>query len=173
VQPLICVVNPDGDLTTSCLDELEKAFSDPSVVGADADLGPRWNREPLADGTPDYLSGACLVVRRSVFEEVGGFDERLFMYGEDVDLSYKLKRLGRIVHVPTAHFSHDQNDDRPFVSFHRFYRNWLVVQRRHRRADVGRMLRDASYSLRRRKLKRGAAQLTGVADYLVRARRWA
>jgi GT2 family glycosyltransferase len=40
------------------------------------------------------LTGAAAVYRRSAFEEVGGFDERMFMYQEDVDLSYKLNRAG-------------------------------------------------------------------------------
>jgi GT2 family glycosyltransferase len=172
-QPLICFVNPDGDLTPMCLDELDRAFDDPAIVGADANLGPAWNRPLLDDGTPDFLSGACLAVRRTAFEAIGGFDERLFMYGEDVDLSYKLKRLGRIVFVPGARFDHDQGTDRPFASLHRAYRNWLVVMRRHREADVEQMLRDASYSLRRRHYKEGLARFTGVGDYLIRARRWA
>jgi hypothetical protein len=35
-----------------------------------------------------WISGACFVLKRSVFEETGGFDESVFMYGEDVDLSW-------------------------------------------------------------------------------------
>jgi GT2 family glycosyltransferase len=42
----------------------------------------------------EVLSGACFFIRRSVYQEIGGFDERYFMYGEDIDLSLQLKNHG-------------------------------------------------------------------------------
>jgi GT2 family glycosyltransferase len=42
----------------------------------------------------DYVSGACLFVRRSVFEQLDGFDERLTVYLEDVDLSLRARQRG-------------------------------------------------------------------------------
>jgi GT2 family glycosyltransferase len=170
---LICFVNPDGDLAEECLDRLEEAFEDPSLVAAGPNLGP-MNQPLLDDGSPAFLSGCCLVVRRSAFTSVGGFDERFFMYGEDVDLCWKLRGLGRIQRVEYAHFSHDWSETRKrFLSLHRHFRHHLVVMRRHRgAAGAGQMLRDASYSFRKRQLACGAARLTGVADYAIRARRW-
>ncbi len=40
------------------------------------------------------LAGAYLMVRKKILEETGGFDEQFFMYGEDVDLSYRIQKAG-------------------------------------------------------------------------------
>jgi len=45
-------------------------------------------------GVVDILVGAFMLVKRSVYNEVSGFDEAYFMYGEDIDLSYKILNKG-------------------------------------------------------------------------------
>lgn len=52
------------------------------------------------------LSGACLGVKRRVFEAVGGFDERFFMYNEDYDLCTRLARYGRLELLAGARVIH-------------------------------------------------------------------
>lgn len=42
----------------------------------------------------DWVSGACMIIRKSLFDEVGGFDERFFMYDEDEDLCRRIANLG-------------------------------------------------------------------------------
>ncbi len=42
----------------------------------------------------DILTGAFMFIKRSVYQEVGGFDEDFFMYGEDIDLSYRITKAG-------------------------------------------------------------------------------
>jgi len=59
--------------------------------------------------TVDWVSGACFLVRRSAFEQVGGFDESYFMYAEDVDLCWRLGQAGwRVMYAPTAEVTHVQ-----------------------------------------------------------------
>jgi GT2 family glycosyltransferase len=52
------------------------------------------NLNPNQIGKTDILVGAFMVLKRDVYNEVNGFDEDYFMYGEDVDLSYKVLKAG-------------------------------------------------------------------------------
>jgi GT2 family glycosyltransferase len=55
-----------------------------------------------------FCSGAALVVRREAWDAAGGFDERYFMYGEDLDLSLRLRLAGWGLGVaPAARVAHD------------------------------------------------------------------
>ena len=73
-------------------------------------LGNPWTRAYHRDSSSDpvrrdagWLSGACILVRKSAFDELGGFDDGYFMYFEDVDLGYRLGKAGyRNVYEPAA-----------------------------------------------------------------------
>lgn len=61
------------------------------------------NREQYVD----VIGGVCALVKKSVFEEVKGFDERFFMYFEEADFCYRIKQLGyQIVYYPKAKIVH-------------------------------------------------------------------
>ncbi|QTQ36968.1 Glycosyl transferase, family 2 [Aromatoleum petrolei] len=63
--------------------------------------------DPVSRDTP-WFSGAAFCVTRRAFRETGGFDGRLFMYGEDVDLSFRLRSRGRsIKYLPDCAVFHD------------------------------------------------------------------
>lgn len=63
--------------------------------------------DPFTFETP-WVSGACLAISRSAFEELGGFDPCFFMYCEDVDLSWRAKASGFALRTcPNALFLHE------------------------------------------------------------------
>ena len=105
--------DPDGSVYPS-------ARHQPSLFrgGMHAVVGPFWRGNPWttvyrqehlepSERPVGWLSGSCLLVRRSAFAQVGGFDERYFMYMEDVDLGDRLGKAGwQSVYVPSAEVLH-------------------------------------------------------------------
>lgn len=61
-------------------------------------------------GETSWASGACLVIRRDLFERIHGFDSLLFMYAEDVEISWKIRKKGYMIkylpNVSITHFSY-------------------------------------------------------------------
>ena len=73
-------------------------------------IGNPWTRAYRENSTHEltrrdagWLSGACVLLRKSAFDQLGGFDDGYFMYFEDVDLGYRLGKAGyRNVYEPAA-----------------------------------------------------------------------
>lgn len=80
-----------------------------------------WTDEVVRDeeayqrrSSPDWVSGACILVRRSALEELGGLDEGFFMYGEDIDLCRRLRDAEYdIVFEPSALVTHEGGASAP------------------------------------------------------------
>lgn len=70
----------------------------------------RYHMTFLDENSENYvevLSGAFMMVRKSVMDKIGGFDERFFMYGEDIDLCCSIANEGyRLVYLPEAVITH-------------------------------------------------------------------
>ena len=99
------------------------------------------HEQPLPDASIDVeaISGACILIKSSVFHELGGWDEGYFLHCEDLDLCLRSKRAGyRTLFVPDAPVIHYQgacSKPKPlFVEWHkhcgmiRFYKKFFLHQ---------------------------------------------
>jgi N-acetylglucosaminyl-diphospho-decaprenol L-rhamnosyltransferase len=94
------IVRPDGSVYPS-----QRVFPNFWLAGLHALLAPLWPsnpftrryRSPRKDGSVDWVSGAFFLARRDRFEEVGGFDERYFMFAEDMALCWQMREHGHDV----------------------------------------------------------------------------
>lgn len=110
-----CVLYEDGSLQKSVkgFPTLKGAFGRHTIFkffGLFRTDVRRWRNRDFdyaKNNDVDQLIGAALLIRRSVFEKHQGFDERFFMYYEEVDLCYRIKQAGeRIVYYSEAEMVH-------------------------------------------------------------------
>ncbi len=129
-------LNPDAVLESGKIEDFISIFGDPSVgasgvklldfegnaeksagkffnlwdalaiaLGLDEALGVRFSSD--SKRAVDFVSGGAMMVRRIAFEKVGGFDENFFMYLEDMDFCYRLRKAGyKTVFTPDIVISH-------------------------------------------------------------------
>lgn len=112
------VLNPDTELDEGCLERLlDRSESDPAAGLCEARQQPLEHPKAYdaSTGETTWCTGAAVLVRRRAFQEVGGFDERIFfMYCEDVDLSWKFWLSGwKCLYVPPAIVRHYTQDVLP------------------------------------------------------------
>ena len=131
------IINPDGTVQGSA-----RAF--PGILtglfGRNSPLSRLLPKNPItranvvcleSDGvTPievDWVSGACMVVRRKAINEVGLLDPRFFMYWEDADWCRRMWKKGwKVVYLPSAkvtHFVGASSSSRPIRSLYEFHKS--------------------------------------------------
>ncbi len=83
----------------------------------------------------DWLSGACILTKKSYFNKLGGFDESIFMYMEEVDLLYRARQRNYLTYFyPWAQFIHLGSASSPGRTFPivQVYRGFLYFYQKHR-----------------------------------------
>lgn len=64
----------------------------------------------------DWISGACLMIRTSLWKQLGGFDEDFFMYMEDVDLCHRVRKAGFLVgYIPDVEVVHYEGGEKAWI----------------------------------------------------------
>lgn len=145
VMPRVCY--PDGSIQHLC-----RLLPHPlDVLGRGFMAGTRWvekrnnvyefrDWDYASEKEFPFLSGCFMMLRRSVIAEIGGFDERFFMYGEDVDLSRRInQRYGTIFfpHVTVMHEYRSQSGGyrqaiSKIVNLSRYFNKWGWINDKER-----------------------------------------
>ena len=143
------VLNPDGSVQGSARgdpDMLTGLFGRTTLLRKVAPFLPIGRRnivvdEAIRSGQPsaevDWVSGACMLVRRTAFDQVEGMDERFFLYWEDADLCKRIGEKGwRTVYFPGATVVHAGGRSSIHVyreSLAAFHRSAFFLFRKHAR----------------------------------------
>lgn len=113
---IVCFFNMDTEVLSTTLSELMEA------VRKSAENVAMWELRQFPYEHPkiydaitleaQWSSGAAFAMKREIFRKLGGFDKKIFMYAEDVDLSWRLRSFGyQIQYVPKAvimHYSYEE-----------------------------------------------------------------
>jgi GT2 family glycosyltransferase len=133
------VLNPDGTLQTSCYPaptlprELWRLFHLDALWPFGVYRMTDWpidkNRQV------DVLLGACILLRREVLDQIGLLDEKYFMYSEEVDLCYRVRRAGWLIFwAPEAkiiHYGGQSTNQVAGEMFLRLYEGKLIYFKKH------------------------------------------
>ena len=185
----LLLINPDCQLEAASLDAMvavaqqhpEAAMVAPRLIDAAgrADDKFRWwgarsglNPTPAdAELCAVFLSGACLLVRRTAFEAVGGFDEGFFLYYEDDDLCARL-RLARwsMLFTPAAVAAHRNRGSTRTATQHRVEYLRAYHHARSKLRFSGIYGDAAQVKAQRRKMLIGAAAIAGLLFWCPRVK---
>lgn len=91
-----------------------------------------------------YFSGACFYIRKTVFEEIGLFDEDVFMYGEEDDIHYRIMQRKRCLmqYNPKLHYIHLVADRKPDILYEKKLLKAALFHARKKGYPVRKMMKD-------------------------------
>ncbi|MFP4680311.1 MAG: glycosyltransferase [Chitinispirillaceae bacterium] len=144
------ILNPDGTLQLSC----RRSFPTPSVAfyyfSGLSSLFPKSKRfgrynltymDENETAQVDAISGSFMFMRVDLFREIGGFDERFFMYGEDIDLCFRIRQKGYQIwyhpRVQIIHLKGKSSKKRQIRSRIYFYEAMIIFTRKYRAVQGG------------------------------------
>jgi len=138
------VLNPDGTLQLACRRSFPGVWTSFTKIVGLSSLFPKskyfakYNLTYLDENEiheVDAISGSFMFFRKEVYEKVGGFDNDYFMYGEDLDLCYRVQKAGyKVYYVPTTEIIHYKGESTKRSSLDEtvlFYDAMKIFVRKH------------------------------------------
>ncbi|MGD8307611.1 MAG: glycosyltransferase, partial [Ignavibacteria bacterium] len=138
------ILNPDGSLQLACRRSFPGPWTSFCKVTGLSSLFPNskifasYNLTYLDENESyevDALSGSFMMMKKEVYEKVGGFDEDFFMYGEDLDLSYRIKKAGYKVYyvheTQIIHYKGESTNRSSIDETKEFYRAMHLFVKKH------------------------------------------
>ncbi len=154
------ILNPDGTLQLACRRSFPGPWTSFTKVTGLSNLFPnskifaRYNLTYLDENKSyevDAISGSFMMMRKEVYEKVGGFDEQFFMYGEDLDLCYRIQKAGyKVFYVHSTQIIHYKGESTKRSSIDEtkvFYSAMHLFVKKHLSTSflVGMILRSAIF----------------------------
>lgn len=110
-----------------------------------------WRRDDKTPMDVDWVSGACMVVRREAMQAVGGFDKRFFLYWEDTDLCRRIREAGwRVVYYTEPRVIHSvgkSSKTRPVFANYQFHKSSYLLYSKYSRWPYSALLPAAGFAL--------------------------
>ena len=114
--------------------------------------------EPEGDCCAAYAGGAAMFMRMAAFRTLGGFDEKLFLFGDDDDLCLRLTKAGwSLVHVTGIHARHESGGSSSGVDRLHYWKQWhmawsrLYLEAKHNSPQAAEALAKENLKSHRRK----------------------
>lgn len=150
-SPYIFFLNVDTEIEDDTLKKIESHIEKSSEREGMWELAQRPYEhpkyyDPLTWET-SWASGACMIIRREIFESLNGFDKEIFMYCEDVEISWHLRALGYkikyLADTPITHYSYTKPNEFKYTQFvYAFISNYYL---RAKYGSIKNFLRGAQY----------------------------
>lgn len=93
------------------------------------------DKNPAKISEVDWVKGALFMIKKEIFEKLGGFDKNIFMYAEDMELCYRAKKAGlKTFFYPYTNITHkDQGSSNRTFAIINIYKNLLYFYKKHRK----------------------------------------
>lgn len=149
---LFLLLNPDTNLKKDCLNKIIKKIKSDSKIGLCSPVikNPKnneiifrqgqinwWKMKTLHENNPnkkmDYLTGCCLLIKKSVLDKLKGFDEKFFLYYEDADFCLRAKKNGLALEIAenaTCFHQESQSSNNETKNYH-LVKSGLIFFHKH------------------------------------------